>query len=95
MTHSKIKILLNKSNKKKILWKKKQNPNPKPPEDRKDPKPKILDPKTPNLNLKILKNPKTPNLNLKILKKPNLPNLKRKIKIRRSLYKKENDLSMN
>ena len=82
MTHSKIKILLNKSNKKKILWKKKQNPNPKPPEDRKDPKPKILDPKTPNLNLKILK-------------KPNLPNLKRKIKIRRSLNNKENDLSMN
>ena len=82
MTHSKIKILLNKSNKKKILWKKKQNNKNKPSENRKDPKPKILDPKTPNLNLKILK-------------KPNLPNLKRKIKIRRSLYKKENDLSMN
>ena len=73
---------------------KKQNNKNKPPENRKDAKPKILDPKTPNLNLKILKNPKTPNLNLKILKKPNLPNLKRKIKKRRSLNKK-NDLSMN
>ena len=102
--------MLKKSNKKKLLKKKKQNKQNnknKPPEDLKrknkqhikpEVDPKILNPKKPNLNLKILKNPKKPNLNLKILKNPNLPNLKikiKKIKIRRSLNNKENDLSMN